>query len=318
MRHGELPSVAGGGAEGCRSHGFPPLLLLGTAQLGLPYGIVRTASPAESDAAALAVLKEAAAAGFGGVDTALAYGAAPRRVGDFFGKNPELGAWVVCTKLMAGDGGADLAGLWARHMGDLGRTSVFALLLHRSHEAENPEVCRFCAALKREGQVRHLGVSVYGVEEWAPAASRGFGGAVELPLNALSVAHWEGEGDALKKAFVIARSVFLQGVLLRDPSALPDEVRHLAPAVRTFQHLCALHGLSPLEGALSAVLGVPWISALTVGADAAQQVREVGAAWGAARVFLASDPRSGAFLDRTREISQSIEPSAIDPRRWKT
>ena len=45
---------------------------------------------------------------------------------------------------------------------------------------------------------------------------------------------------------------------------------------------------------------------------------ENGAAWGAARVFLASDPRSGAFLDRTREISQSIEPSAIDPRRWKT
>ena len=301
-----------------RADGELPVLLLGTAQLGLPYGIVRETSPSESDSTVRSILEEAAACGFGGVDTAMAYGAAPRRLGDFLESRPELSSWRICTKLIAGDSTSALSSLWKRHMDELRRESVFALLLHRSHEAESPLVRDFCIALRAAKSACHLGVSVYDMEEVEPCFRHGFGEVIELPLNAFSLPYWERANTMLSKSFVIARSVFLQGALLQEPSALPNGIGHLSEHIVQFRRLCASHSLSPLEGALCVVLGLPWVSAVTVGVDSTRQIREIAAACAVVRRFLLSASRIESFLGRMREVASFIEPSAIDPRLWKT
>lgn len=285
--------------------------------MGLPYGIVREGAPSESDAEVASILEEAVAHGFGGVDTATAYGSAPRRLGAFLRGRPELSSWRICTKLIAGDSASSLRDLWEGHTRELGRESVFALLLHRPCEADRPPVRDFCFELRRTMRVERLGVSVYEAGELELALRLGFGEAVELPLNAFSLPRWEGEASMLRDSFVIARSVFLQGVLLRAPSELPSGVRGLSECVARFQGVCASHGLSPIEGALCAVAGVPWVSAVAVGADSRRQVGEIADAWGVARGFLQSGSDMASFLEGVGEVASSADPSAIDPRLWK-
>lgn len=296
-----------------------PVLLLGTAQLGLPYGVVRKESPADDAEAAFAILRAAQEEGFSGVDTAMAYRNAPKRIGSFLERSTNaVDSWIICTKLMKEQPSTpvSLRNSWDGHLRELRSESVFALLLHRADDVLDDDVRTFCRTMKNESRTRHLGASVYSPEEARRAIENGFGDVLEIPLNAFSFPRWERPSGAFGASFIVARSVFLQGVLLCDAVSLPESVKHLSEHVLRFRSVCSSHGFSPLEGAFAVVGSFPWVSAVTVGVDTVAQLRKLAEAYRSVRGKMQSPAELSAFLDDLRAIAEMIPENSIDPRFW--
>lgn len=297
-----------------------PLLLLGTAQLGMRYGIVRKQTPAESDENVRDILCAAWNENIAGVDTAMAYGAAPKRIGSFLeSRRDVMNSWIICTKL-PGQKQADFESLrkaWDGHIQELRCPSVFALLLHSAKNVSLEGMHSFCAALRESHVIKHFGVSAYSTSDVLESFHNGFDDVLEVPVNAFSFPQWEKISGLLQRPFVIARSLFLQGVLLQDSSDLPTQVRHLAGYVKKFQALCDSEGLSRVEGAFAVVASLPWISAMTVGVDSVEQLVQVVRSYRVVMQRFEQTGISDVFLSKTRDLAETIAEQAIDPRSWK-
>jgi spore coat polysaccharide biosynthesis protein SpsF len=150
----------------------PAGLILGTAQLGQPYGITRDAGlmPIEMTET---ILGSVAELGVMALDTARAYGDSEARIGAFAARNPGLPK--VITKLAPFDTDeSDPICLSRKTVASvdescaaLGVDSLDCLLLHRAQhiEVECGVVWDTLLALQTEGRIKTLGVSVQSPKE---------------------------------------------------------------------------------------------------------------------------------------------------------
>jgi aryl-alcohol dehydrogenase-like predicted oxidoreductase len=140
-----------------------------------------------------------------------------------------------------------------------------------------------------------LGLSVYDPEE-----IQEFDGEVDMlqiPVNVL-------DGRFTKHKFhptwtVIARSVFLQGLLLMEelPTWVSTEARWM---IRTFIHACRAQRLMAYEAALGYVIGLDEIDKVIVGVNSSKQLEQL----------LTVEPLKW-------EYNFSItDGKVLDPRRW--
>ncbi|HHT9112407.1 MAG: aldo/keto reductase [Planctomycetes bacterium] len=142
-------------------------LIIGTVQFGLPYGISNQYGQVSLDEAA-AILGHAWAEGVNTLDTAIAYGESEQRLGQI-----GVGQWRVISKLPAIPANhADVAA-WVQEsaLGALQRLRIpklHGLLLHRSQQLMGTQggvLYRALVALKEQGKVEKIGVSIYSPEE---------------------------------------------------------------------------------------------------------------------------------------------------------
>lgn len=209
---------------------------LGTVQLGLPYGN-RAREPLMSEADAFAVLDAAASQRVRFFDTAAAYGESEARVGAWRRERASYAAGVeVSTKVPA----APLE-VWfspsayerfvrasiARSRALLGVDRLGLLQFHQCDVAflSAPHVGALMASLLEEGECEAVGVSVYDLEQAACALALPCVSALQVPVNLLDDrfvrAPWAlPEAQRQRPVRLLARSIFLQGVLLPDV-ALP-------------------------------------------------------------------------------------------------
>jgi aryl-alcohol dehydrogenase-like predicted oxidoreductase len=284
---------------------------LGTAQLGLPYGVSnRGGQPSREEAAA--ILAAALAGGVRTIDTAPAYGGAE----ELLGRLLPAGAGVrIVTKTPPLSGGEATAAecdevrrAAERSRERLRRESLDALLVHHGSELALPGGERLAGALlelREAGLVRQLGVSVYSRAELDAARALLPLELVQLPLNAFdqrllrdgTVAELRREGIE-----VHVRSAFLQGLLLMAPDELPDRLAGAGPPLRRYRELCRAAGADPLGAALgfAAAAGA---DVVLVGANSAGELERC---LGALREGVDVDLASLALED----------PELIDPRRW--
>jgi len=140
-----------------------------------------------------------------------------------------------------------------------------------------------------------MGLSVYSLEE-----IQEFDGEVDMlqiPVNIL-------DGRFKYHKFhptwtVIARSVFLQGLLLMDefPIWVPTEIQS---KIRSFQAYAWMMDLQPYEAALGYVLGLDEIDKIIIGVNSAQQLEQL----------LSVKPLKWDY-----DFSITDE-NVLDPRRW--
>ena len=140
-----------------------------------------------------------------------------------------------------------------------------------------------------------MGLSVYSLEE-----IQEFDGNVDMlqiPVNIL-------DGRFKYHKFhptwtVIARSVFLQGLLLMDkwPEWIRGDSRF---TLRRFKEACIVHNLQPYEAALGYVLGLYEIDLVIVGVNSAKQLEQL----------IAVKPLKWDY-----DFSITDE-NVLDPRRW--
>jgi aryl-alcohol dehydrogenase-like predicted oxidoreductase len=219
------------------------------------------------------VLAAAQAAGLTLLDTAAAYGNSEARLGELVGKNP---VFELITKLPAGLP-AQVAQHLAESLARLRRTRLYGIMFHAFNPLqEEPAAWRALQAARAAGQVARIGVSLYHPHEAEWLLAKGWDiDLVQVPYNVLDQRFAAVLPRlAARGVEVHVRSAFLQGLLLREPAALPDFFRPLAPKLSRLRSLASDAGV-PLPALLLLFAAyAPGVARAVVGVDSVANLRE--------------------------------------------
>ncbi len=293
-------------------------LVLGTAQLGLPYGIANARgllAAAEVDV----LLACAVELGIRAFDTAPAYGVAEERIGAWL-QGERLSSAVTITTKLPGLGTGIAPSSIARTVADAVEGSrrrlridmIDVYLLHDPSDLERygPALLDALALERARGHIRSAGLSAYAPDEAALCLEIAGLGSVQHPLNLLDrrlttdglLLDLLGAGVAVQ-----ARSLFLQGLFALDPSRIPERARAAREPLASLHRLCADWGMRPIDAALPTVLALGPSSAV-IGADTPEHLR--------AAVASAGRPIPNGLLRAIENELTDVPVAAIDPRRW--
>jgi spore coat polysaccharide biosynthesis protein SpsF len=302
------------------------VLTLGTAQLGMPYGIANTFGRPD-DAEAASLLELAVDAGITSIDTARAYGDAEERIGRLLpaGHRNRLEIVTkldVLAHLSDKDGrqsvrsAVEASVLRSARALRTGRIDV--VLLHRwqHRHAWNAAAWGALLDLRREGVIGRLGASVANPTEAIEALGDADVTHLQCPVNLLD-ARWRTSAfaaavSARQDVVVHGRSVLLQGLLTMpapdwidvpgvDPTRLcrilDDLVARLGRADRT--DLCIAY-----------VRSLPWVTSVVLGMDSSEQLLR----------NLAAVQRRPLSFDERAHVDSAIPDlpeSLLNPALWR-
>ncbi len=289
-----------------------PLLVLGTAQLGLSgYGIANRTDGMDQDRVD-AIVTAAWESGVRFFDTAQAYGKSEERLGQAF-RNARLSGASVVTKLAPDVDCADakaVAASLAQSLDLLGQERVWGVMLHRyAGLAEwDRGLGDALKAFRASGGASYLGVSVYGAEEALAAIEHPDMDIIQIPANA-----WDSrmiragvfERARERDMLLFVRSIFLQGLLLLSPEEAEAKVPGAGGPAEAWAGLCRRYNCSSLELALGWTAGLR--CPLVIGAETPEQTVQI------VRILGASDGRA-------RDVSgmRELEREAIlNPSLWR-
>lgn len=287
-------------------------LALGTAQLGMEYGIANSGGRPSGEEA-FAILDTARDAGIRALDTAPGYGVAEELVGEWLDARGVTDATVM-TKLDASVDAEDPAAVTTAVEGSRERLRgrLDCLLLHEPTAVSRwPRIAASLRACVEQGLVGRVGVSVYEPEQFAQALAHEEIAVLQAPASALDRRLVDSgllaEGLASGRT-VVLRSVFLQGMLVLPPAELPAGLAFAAPFVERWHALCERHGLAPDSAALRWARTVAPDALVLVGCESRRQVERNAELWHAG-------PLDETFLAEL----ESLPPAPgrlLDPRAW--
>jgi len=300
--------------------GFPVSVLgLGTVELGLKYGIAAEAPPAREEA--IAVLRYAVERGITYIDTARSYGTAEELIGES-GISSKQGI-IVGTKCGAfyeqGEDprGAELTRRLEEEISAslraLRRDTLDFLHVHgaSAEVIERGELLEELRRLKEQGKVRYFGAAARGEEGALAAVASKFFQAVQV---AVSILDQRMRDRVLARTFaegygVIARSVFLKGVLTPRRGFLPKELDALRARAEAIEDYVTREGLTLREAAIRFVLSIPEVSTLLIGTTKKKHIDEA----------VASVERGALPAPIMGELSafRLDDERLVDPQYWK-
>jgi aryl-alcohol dehydrogenase-like predicted oxidoreductase len=255
-------------------------LALGTVQFGLAYGIANQIGQV-SRAEAKVMLQLATANSIDTLDTAIAYGDSEACLG-------EVGTqeFKVVTKLPAlPDNCADVS-TWVQQqvsmsLSRLGVTNVYGLLLHRSEQLlglNGLALYQALQALKDNGQVQKIGISIYSPTELDALIPRYRFDLVQAPFNLVDQRLYSTSWMQRLKddnVEIHTRSAFLQGLLLMAEADMPDKFLPWSGLWHTWYQWMLEKEVSAVQACLAFSLSFPEIDRVVVGADSASQLAQI-------------------------------------------
>lgn len=255
-------------------------LALGTVQFGLDYGINNRQGQVSIDQAK-AILEYAAANGVNTLDTAIAYGDSEQRLGNIGVEN-----WRVVSKLPpVPEGWHDML-QWVKDsvkesLHRLKIKNLYGLLLHRPQqllERDGDRLYHALQQLKNDGLIHKIGISIYDPSELDALCPRYHLEIVQAPFNILDRRLIDtGWLSRLveQDTEVHVRSVFLQGLLLMQPTECLKKFVRWEPLWNRWQEWLSDTGLTPVQACLRFVLAQPQIDRVIVGVDSLAQIKEI-------------------------------------------
>jgi aryl-alcohol dehydrogenase-like predicted oxidoreductase len=281
-------------------------IVLGGAQLGLPYGILNGGETLSREEVAR-ILDTAAGHGIDSIDTAIAYGQSEQIIGE-----TSQNRFKIISKLppLPLDVSNVFEWVLAQVEASLSRlkcTSLDALLLHRPQdltEAHGAELFAAISSLKIEKTIQRFGVSIYTPDELNGIIGTFDIDVVQAPLNVFD-RRILGVIDQLSalNIEVHVRSVFLQGVLIAKPEDRPQRFNQWSEHFAMFDEWVNSSGMSAMACCLGFALQQPGIAKLVIGTTSATSLAEI----------MTSIPNS--HLEVPAHLQSSIE-QLIDPRVW--
>jgi len=255
-------------------------LALGTVQMGLNYGVANSTGRVSVEQTRC-ILKRARESGIDTLDTAIAYGESELVLGRL-----DIQPWKIVTKLPAVPDSYNDVTQWVRQqtLASLNRLQVrrlYGLLLHHPGQLlENRGHLLYEAlqAVKADGLVAKVGVSVYCMTELALLFETYIFDLVQAPLNILDRRLVDlGWVTRLKFAGIElhTRSAFLQGLLLMPADKRPYGFKRWAEVFQEWDRWLAKTGLSPLQACLRYVNSIPTVDRVVVGVDTIDQLNQI-------------------------------------------
>jgi aryl-alcohol dehydrogenase-like predicted oxidoreductase len=242
---------------------------LGTVQFGQTYGLSGQTQISHEMAATL--LARAAQAGIKLLDTAANYGDAEKVLASL-----DTSYFRIVTKTATVRHGVDSVILRARESAALLKPDT--LLVHAAADLDDPALWPALLRLKREGIFARIGISAYVDENPVALAQRFRPDVMQIPLNLFDQRLLlDGTLERLRDMGVEihARSLFLQGLLLMAPEAVPTHLLGAASHLAVMRTRLAEAGATPLAAALAFVLKQPEIAVGLVGLHHVRQLDEV-------------------------------------------
>ena len=301
-------------------------LVLGTVQLGMPYGsTMRRMPPTAADA--VRIVRRAISCGVTHLDTARAYGDSERRIGRALAGDWSARAEVV-TKLdpltMVDANAPAWAVEAACHASVLASCLALklerlpTLLLHRAghRNAWHGAAWRALVSMRNDGLIGRLGVSVGRPQDALDALEDSEVAHLQIPFNVLDTRwHRAGVPESLARrpdVIVHARSVLLQGVLISTDNSTWPNVDGLdaAALISWLSRMAADCGrLSTTDLCLSYARAQTWIHGVIVGVENLAQLDDT------ARMFIRPELSASeiATIERSRpQVSETL----LDPSLW--
>jgi aryl-alcohol dehydrogenase-like predicted oxidoreductase len=250
-------------------------LILGTVQMGLPYGINNTTGKI-SLVDSIGILEYAYNNGIGILDTAEAYGNAHKVIGVFHAKNPTK-IFRVITKL-PNQINEDIVEKVGSYLVELNVKQLDTLLFHSFTSYQNNiENFDVLVKLKSDGKINHLGVSVYTNKEIEMVMLNEDIDIIQLPFNLfdnINLRKTVLEKAKSKGKIIHTRSALLQGLFFKDPNDSKNTVQKLKNELRLLNTLSEENSASISQLALSYCLQQENIDNVLIGVDSIRQLKE--------------------------------------------
>jgi len=281
-------------------------IVLGGAQLGLPYGILNGGETLSREEVAR-ILDTAVDHRIDSIDTAIAYGQSESIIGE-----TSRNRFNIISKLPPLPVDVSNVSEWVHSQvqGSLSRlkcTSLDALLLHRPQDltgAQGAELYAAIGLLLAEKVIHRFGVSIYSPDDLEGIIGTFDIHVVQAPLNVFDrrILGVTNRLSALNIE-VHVRSVFLQGVLIASPKDRPQRFEPWSEHFALFDEWVRSSGVSAMACCIGFALQQPGIAKLVIGTTSAESLDEI----------MNSIPNS--VLEVPTHLQSSVE-QLIDPRFW--
>ena len=304
-------------------------LVLGTAQLGLPYGVANTTGrPSEHDAGVL--LRTAITNGVRSIDTARSYGDSEEVIGAALAGGWESRADLITKISTLSEWGPDTQPAVISALVD---KSVFescralrlrtlpVVLLHRVSHLRDWRGSAWVRLqqLRDQGVIRNLGVSVQSPAELAEALDTPNVVHIQFPFNLLDW-RWDEvlprlvEARSLRGTVVHVRSALLQGLVVsRRPelwarAGVPESAEVLDWLQRTATRLGRL---DVADLALAYARAQPWCDGVVVGMETPGQLS-------ANMRSFEMPPLTADEVLGVRQARPMLNARSLDPAQWES
>ncbi len=291
--------------------------MLGTVQLGLPYGIANTSGqPSPSEAAR--IVAAAVECGVNALDTAAVYGTSEEVLGRAMADLGLRDRLVVASKV------AQMAesGIGAAEADRIVEESVTRSL--RLLRLERLPICLFhlesnwllysdsLLRLKEKGLVLHAGSSVNFPGPARQIIEGGGAEAVQMPASILDhrfLRQGIPAAAAARGTALFARSIYLQGLLLLPETDVTPEHAEVIPVRRALEGLAREAGATLAELAVRYLLSLGGVTCLVVGAETEAQVRRNAA-------LFERGPLEPGLVRRIAEMVPDLPDRILYPGNW--
>jgi aryl-alcohol dehydrogenase-like predicted oxidoreductase len=256
-------------------------LVLGTAQLGMPYGVANNTGQPDFETA-VSIIKTAWEYGIREFDTAPVYGESEAVLGRVLSSLGIANEARIITKLdpkLDPHQGQSLKMALEKSLERLQRSSLYGLMLHREEWLDdlNNGLENILQEFVRLGLVQHLGVSLYSPAKALQALEADIFDVIQIPANILDRRFADAGVFKLadeKRKQVYIRSVFLQGLLLMKPEDLPAHLALVKPTLSKIDQLCGQYQYSRQKIALLYIKGKYPQARIIFGAETPTQLEQ--------------------------------------------
>ena len=290
-------------------------LVLGTAQLGMEYGLAnRLGKPNLKNSQE--IVEDAWRLGVREFDTAQAYGESESVLGKILNRLNIVATAKVITKPNPIVNHLDKAAMKSALKQSLSRLcipSIYCYMIHREEYLDlwDKGLGNILRYFVENGFVEHIGISVYNPERALQALIVEGIDFVQLPTNVLDHRFEKLDiftlaQDLGKKVYV--RSIFLQGILLMEEEAIPPHMAFAQPVLNKLRKIAGSFSLSCLELALGYVKNALPDTQIIVGVESADQIRENMIAW--------QKKISSKAVENVRNMFNEVDDNILDPSMW--
>jgi aryl-alcohol dehydrogenase-like predicted oxidoreductase len=257
-------------------------MTLGTAQLGLEYGIANIEGKPDEDKA-FRIIDSALENGVNCLDTAAAYGDSEKVLGNYFrnsGKNRE--DIFIVTKFKVGniklsDVETVMMKSVENSLKSLNSAYLDILLIHDAQEFSvyGRNMTKVFEKLLSGGIINKAGASCYGFREIEAMLENEIFQAFQVPANILDMRISNSEDEKkLNNKLVFVRSVFLQGLFFLNPENLKGNLKETAKYLLLIKDIAEEMNISLSQLLVTYVRSLHFADSLIIGADNPKQVEE--------------------------------------------
>lgn len=297
---------------------------LGTAQLGLNYGIANLNGKPDFKSS-FKMLKFAWKKGINTFDTSPLYGNSEEIIGSFYSseikdtnkdfnvisKLPKFGVFkdpsfnriydIIKNQLLLS-------------LERLGINKLPFYLIHHPQDLNlyNGLIVECLDELKKNGFIENIGISVYNPEEAEAAIKFKKFNAIQLPINLFD--HRFYKKNILKKLkkhnfLIFARSIYLQGLFFLPPDKLPKNLAIAKQYLIKLNKLIKECNLNTASIAFLFVRDIPEIDSMVIGAENIDQIAKN-------MNFLKEKPLAKELFDRIIDLFSYLPEKLINPSLW--